>query len=131
MIFVFCLESKNGNMNQDTALALLQTSAAESEEESDNLVKQLLDKELLVEAFLEKFLASRKTMHLRKLKAEKMVELIRQSKAKLNSGHLPYTGFYSPPSMPYYPPANTANGGNMPYPIRSMHMPMPGQFGQY
>lgn len=118
-------------MNQDTALALLQTAAAESEEESESIVKQLMDKELQIDAFLDKFMSSRKTMHLRKLKADKMVELVRQNKQQFSSGiggmggQVPYTGFY-PSSVPY------PTTGNTPYPMGPMmHMPMPGQFAQY
>lgn len=125
------IRSKSGEMSQDTALALLQTAAAECEEESDQIVKQLMDKELAIDAFLDSFMTSRKTMHLRKLKADKMVELVRQSKLQnsMGGGHQPYTGFYpaQPSSVPY-PPA----GGNVPYPMGPMmHMPMPGKFAPY
>lgn len=115
-------------MSKDTALALLQTAAAQCEEESDKFVKQLLDKELPIEAFLEQFMTSRKTMHLRKLKAEKMTELVRRNSSAAAAGGSPYpsqpanTGFY-PQNVPY-----PAAGGNMPYPMANMHMPMPGQY---
>lgn len=109
-------------MNQDTALALLQTAAAESEEESDKIVKQLLDKELQIDGFLEQFMASRKIMHLRKLKAEKMSELIRKGGTNSISGYSNFNrGFYP------YPPSS-GSGGNVPYPIGMMNMPMPGKY---
>lgn len=108
-------------MNQDTALALLQTAAAESEEESDQIVKQFLDKDLQVDGFLEQFMVSRKTMHLRKLKAEKMNELIRKGGMNSTSGYNNYNrGFY-----PYQP---STGAGNVPYPIGMMNMPMPGHY---
>lgn len=120
-------------MNEDTALALLQTAAAESEEQSEALVKQLLDKELTVEAFLEPFLVSRKSMHLRKVKAEKMVELARQTRQSFTATtpQRPYSAFYpsGSPSMLPYPSGGTPHA---PYPMSpSMIMPMPGQFNQY
>lgn len=102
-------------MNQDTALALLQTAAAESEEASEQIVKQFLDKELPIDGFLEQFMVSRKTMHLRKLKAEKMNELIR--KGGVNNFN---RSFY-----PYQP--TIGGGGNVPYPV-GINMPMPGNF---
>lgn len=106
-------------MNQDTALALLQTAAAESEEASEQIVKQFLDKELQIDGFLEQFMASRKIMHSRKLKAEKMTELIRKGGA--NSGYNFNRSFY-----PYQP---TIGGSNVPYPTgMNMNMPMPGHF---
>ncbi|GAB0093018.1 vacuolar protein sorting-associated protein 37B [Sergentomyia squamirostris] len=103
------IKSKSGNFSQDTALALLQTAAAESEEESEKIVKQFIDNEINIESFLESFLATRKTMHLRKLKADKMSELMRNNS---NSANFSYPGYPTP--------------GSVPYPTGPMHMPMPG-----
>lgn len=109
-------------MNRDTALALLQTAAAESEEASEQIVKQFLEKELPVDGFLEQFMVSRKTMHLRKLKAEKMNEIIRKG-ASVSSG---YNNF----NRSFYPYQPAIGGGNVPYPIgmNMPGMPMPGNF---
>lgn len=119
-------------MNEDTALALLQAAAAESEELSEAIVKQMLDKELAVEAFIEQFLVSRKSMHLRKVKAEKMVELARQTRQSFSATpNRPYSAFYpsGSPSMLPYP---SAGGSQAPYPMSpGMIMPMPGQFNHY
>lgn len=118
------VKSKSGDMNQETALALLQTAAAESEEESEKLVRDFMDKEIDLESFLEQFLKSRKTMHLRKIKSEKMSELIRMSTTQTNrnSSFIPSSGFYpmSGGSVPY--PTSTS----VPYPLGPMPMPMPG-----
>lgn len=98
------LENKSGDLSEDTALALLQTSAAESEEESEKIIRQLLDGELPVDAFLESFMEIRKTMHMRKFKAEKMQELIR----------------------------NPRPDATVPYPMGMIGgMPMPGMFPSY
>ncbi|XP_055685237.1 vacuolar protein sorting-associated protein 37B [Lutzomyia longipalpis] len=104
------IKSKSGSMSQDTALALLQTAAAESEEESEGIVKQFMDNEINVDSFLEAFQAARKTMHLRKLKADKMSDLMR------NSG--PNTAGFGYPGYPV--------AGSVPYPTGPMPMPMPG-----
>lgn len=123
---LFFSESKSTNTNQDTALALLQTAAAEAEETSECIVKQLMDKELLIDAFLETFLQSRKTMHLRKLKADKMAELVKRNKQGSGITQQPYTGFY-PPSATAYP-----SGGQVPYPVGPiMGMPLPNNFNHY
>lgn len=109
------IKEKSGNVSQETALALLQTSAAESEEASEAIMKQFTEKEIDVEAFLEDFLAKRKTMHLRKLKAEKMQELIRkqaQGAAYSNIGGS--SGFFPLPNQ----------FCATPYPMGPM-MPMP------
>lgn len=112
------VKEKSGTSNPETALALLQTAAAEMEEESDSLFQQFNEKEIPVEEFLEKFLDSRKTMHLRKFKAEKMAELMR-------TAHQPSTNSYNPSA--FFPQGNMApypTGGGVPYPTGPM-MPMP------
>ncbi|XP_055853183.1 vacuolar protein sorting-associated protein 37C [Episyrphus balteatus] len=109
------IKTKSGNVSIETALALLQTAAAESEEESEKLVKDFIENDLGLEGFLEAFLTSRKKMHLRKFKAEKMSELMRpQNQRNSMYNNLPSTGFY--------PQAHTQS--QVPYPLGPM-MPMP------
>lgn len=122
------IKEKTGGVSQETALALLQTAASESEEQTEEFVKKFTDNELNVDAFLEEFLSSRRAMHLRKLKAEKMQELIRkqaqrQSTGGPAAGGLPYgnlpgtaggiSSFYPPPKM------------GVPYPMMGPLMPLP------
>ncbi|XP_011211249.1 vacuolar protein sorting-associated protein 37B [Bactrocera dorsalis] len=114
------VKEKSGSVSQETALALIQTAAAESEEATDALIKQFTDNEIGVEAFLDDFLVTRKTMHLRKLKAEKMQELMRRQTQAPQRGNplLPNSGFYPTPGVP------GIGGGGVPYPLGPM-MPMP------
>ncbi|XP_034660686.1 vacuolar protein sorting-associated protein 37B [Drosophila subobscura] len=131
------LNKKTGGVGQETALALLQTAASESEEQTEEMVKKFNDNELNVEAFLEEFLASRRTMHLRRLKAEKMQDLIRKQRRSTAPGHLPAygnvpaSGFYPSPggsAMPYPPTGGMpypSAGGPAPYPMMGPLMPMP------
>jgi ESCRT-I complex subunit VPS37 len=103
---------------------LLQTSAAESEEQSEELVKQFLDNELTVDLFMEKFMGQRKEMHLRKVKVDKMKDIIRQPHR--NAGG----GMYPQPGSGFYPPApmhGSPGMPNVPYPMGPT-MPMPGIF---
>lgn len=94
-----------------TTLALLQTTAAESEEASEDLVKKFTDNEMSVENFLDEFLTVRVQMHLRKLKAEKMQELLKSKPVKDKSTSVPK------PS------------GSVPYPVLpTMPLPLPHQF---
>lgn len=115
-------KSKSGNLSHDTALALLQSAAVEAEDESEKIFQQFLDKEETnVSNFIDEFIESRKKMHDRKLKADKMVELGR------NQGNrsAPQNNFYpSPGGLPY--PMNP-QGGSAPYPM-GPSMPMPGGF---
>jgi len=113
------LKEKSGGVGPETALALLQTAASESEEQTEEMVKKFNDSDLGVESFLEEFLASRRTMHLRRLKAEKMQDLMRkQRQGPPNASHPAYGNV---PSGGFYPSA----GGSAPYPIMGSLMPMP------
>lgn len=116
-------ESRSADNTPETVLALLQIKADESEKSSEQLVTALTSKEKTVEEFLEEFLTTRKEMHLRKLKADKMIELIQQQKnAARNSG-----GAHGPTPYPSVP-GNFygAPGGGVPYPTGPYQMPMPG-----
>ncbi|XP_066982764.1 vacuolar protein sorting-associated protein 37B-like [Macrobrachium rosenbergii] len=107
-------DSSSGQYSADTLQALLQTAALESEEETENLVQSFLDKEKDVDEFLNLFLSKRKTAHLRRIKAEKIGDVMSQS----NSSQ----------STPY--PSNAGGFGATqwasPYPSQPMNMPMPG-----
>lgn len=84
-----------------------------------------MEKETAIEDFLKEFLEQRKSMHLRKLKADKMVELIQLQKnaartggSGLGGGSVGYpNNFYGTP------------GGGVPYPTGPYAMPMPGMPG--
>lgn len=130
------LKSKSSNTNPDTVLALLQAAAAESEEESERIAKQFLDNELAMDAYLEQFMTPRKAMHSRKLKADKMVELLRngtnqQRPSALPSMHgSPASGAVPYPSHAsgFYPTPQQPSAGTIPYPLGPISMPMPGMF---
>uniref|UniRef100_A0A8W7PPJ4 VPS37 C-terminal domain-containing protein n=1 Tax=Anopheles coluzzii TaxID=1518534 RepID=A0A8W7PPJ4_ANOCL len=127
------LASKSEKNNAETVLALLQTAAAESEEESEKIVKQLLDSELTVDAYVEQFMSIRKLMHSRKLKAEKMTELLRSNRhntQRFDAGYGPSSMPYpaSEPARPgsfYVPPGMAAPSTAVPYPMGPSSMPMP------
>lgn len=108
---------------------MLQASAAESEEKSDKIVTQLQEKELTIEEFVEQFMPERKLMHARKLKADKMSDLMRQPAVPPRP-----TSNFGPPQgggfMPY-PPSGFLQGGmlagrtSVPYPTGPLAMPTP------
>lgn len=114
-------ELKSSNTNPETILALLQTAAAESEEESEKIATQFLDNNSTVDEFMDKFMSSRKLMHLRKLKAEKMSELLRQQRSGNNSSNSRIgVGNYGSPGNFYQP-----SQGSVPYPMNPGNLPMP------
>ncbi|KAF2351156.1 Modifier of rudimentary Modr [Trinorchestia longiramus] len=122
-------DSSSGQYKPDTIQALLQTAAHEKEEESEKLIEGFLKKELSVEDFLTDFIEKRAISHQRRIKAEKVAELIRSG--KLSNGSSSVSSAASPgpaaptsyPPLPY-PPASSG-GPSLPYPT-SFNMPMPG-----
>lgn len=82
----------------DTTYALLQASSAEAEEESEAVTEQFLSGEIETDAFITKFITMRTTAHLRRLKAEKMGEIVASQRNRSSFNSAPYPT--SPPSMP-------------------------------
>ncbi|XP_071448725.1 vacuolar protein sorting-associated protein 37B [Hetaerina americana] len=133
------LKKHSGNLSSDTTLALLQTAAAETEEESETLANKFLDGDIEVDAFLDQFAILRKLMHLRRVKADKMAEILTkihqdQQKGVDSSPFLPPT--LSPSVNNAHPSVPAAGApfvphpsGATPYPLGPISMPMPGSFG--
>lgn len=124
-----CTETKKGDRTPETALALLQTAATESETKSDDIVTKFQDREMTVDEFLDQFMTARKEMHMRKLKSEKMLELIRQQQANNNRNIQPNMPSYPRPGSIYPPPTNMypSPSSGVPYPSGPYGMPMPNQ----
>ena len=93
-------------------------------------MKEFLGKAMSSDEFQEKFMEARKEMHLRKLKSDKMTELLRQPMP-------PNRPPVYPPQQNFYPMPPTAGapypmGGGMPYPPGGMPvMPMPNHYRPY
>ena len=106
-------------MNPESMLDILKAAAAESEEKSDQISEDFLDKGIPFDEFLEKFKTSRMEMHLRKLKVDKMQELLRHGAGAGGT------------QQPHYPPAmGNFYGSPAPYPNMPSYpmMPMPPSF---
>lgn len=103
-------------MNPESMLDILKAAAAESEEKSDLIAENFSDKNITIDEFLEQFKSSRIEMHLRKLKVDKMQELLRQG---------PANGA-PPPHMNYPPGPGMGNfyGSQAPYPTNMPSYPM-------
>lgn len=118
-------KTKSAGVSPDTTLALLQTSAAEAEENSEQTAQDFLSGKIGIDKFLEDFEPMRKTMHIRKFKAEKMAELLKPSNQSsydngFNKPYLPYPSFGPPQGAP-----------SVPYPTGPLNMPMPGMYGNH
>ncbi|RZB39986.1 Mod r and/or APG6 domain containing protein [Asbolus verrucosus] len=116
------LKNKTGDLSLETSLALLQTAASEMEEESDKLVKSFLENEVDIENFLDEFLAKRKKVHLRLIKAEKLSKILSRDPSL---GNIP-NYINAPPvniNTNYFPGVPNPS---VPYPTGPIGMPMPG-----
>uniref|UniRef100_A0A2P2I333 Vacuolar protein sorting-associated protein 37B-like n=1 Tax=Hirondellea gigas TaxID=1518452 RepID=A0A2P2I333_9CRUS len=117
------VDSSSGQYKPDTIQALLQTAAHEMEEETEKLIERLLEKDLTVDEFLSEFIEKRTTAHQRRIKAEKVADMI--SSGMLSNGITAPApaGVTAPPytQLPY----PTASQQPLPYPT-SYNMPMPG-----
>lgn len=114
------VDSSSGQYTADTIVALLQTFTRHTEEETENLVQSFLDKEQEVDEFLSEFLSKRKLAHLRKIKADKITDVINQQNS--TSHNTPYP---TPPSAG----GGLSYGGSQwgtPYPTQPVNMPLPG-----
>jgi hypothetical protein len=82
----------------DTTHALLQAASAEAEEESEAMTDKYLKGQMDTESFVSQFVAIRTNAHLRRIKAEKMGEIVSpRNRASFSTG-VPYPT--NPASMP-------------------------------
>lgn len=112
------LDSCTSNTSLDTTLALLQMEAAKAEEESDKIAEAFLGQTGDVEKFLNEYTALRTTAHTRKVKAEKLEEIVKgqtqpQSMSSQNSFTAP-TPSRAAPVAPY--PTGGVQSNQPPYP---------------
>lgn len=103
------------------------------------IAEKFLSGNLKIEEFLDQFISRRKTMHLRKAKAEKMLELVsrqlslkgsslgqqaasRISVVSQNNNHFQVPNYSNAPvTVPY-------SSNNTPYPLGPVNMPMPNNY---
>lgn len=113
------LKEKKGDKTPDTVLTLLRAAAAESEENSESIATKFQHSDITIDEYLEQFMNERKLMHARKLKSEKMQEIIQKKAQSSVPFGLRFPGIPQPASN-VYPPRP---GGGVPYPPYSMPMP--------
>jgi len=113
------LDSCSNSNSLDTTFVLLQTEAAKSEEESEVCAESFLSERSDVEEFLQKYIALRSKAHLRKVKVDKMSELVREHERQKNA---PVPAPRPAPLPPYSAPTNGWPGVPA-YPIPNFAMP--------
>ncbi|KAG5280830.1 hypothetical protein AALO_G00064500 [Alosa alosa] len=70
------LDDLSGNSSLDTLLALLQAEGAKIEEETENMADSFLDGNISLDAFIDDYRNKRKLAHLRRVKIDKLRELV-------------------------------------------------------
>ncbi|XP_054630640.1 VPS37B subunit of ESCRT-I a [Dunckerocampus dactyliophorus] len=70
------LDHKSGNTSLDILLALLQAEGAKVEEETENMADSFLDGDMTLDAFIDSYQNQRKLAHLRRVKIEKLQEIV-------------------------------------------------------
>uniref|UniRef100_A0A8D3CZV8 VPS37 C-terminal domain-containing protein n=1 Tax=Scophthalmus maximus TaxID=52904 RepID=A0A8D3CZV8_SCOMX len=70
------LDHNSGNTSLDTLLALLQAEGAKIEEETENMADSFLDGDMTLDAFIDAYQSKRKLAHLRRVKIEKLQEMV-------------------------------------------------------
>ncbi|KFQ98089.1 Vacuolar protein sorting-associated protein 37C, partial [Opisthocomus hoazin] len=80
------LEKFAAAMHPQTLLDLLQVESQKIEEESEKMAEKFLEGEVPLETFLERFAVMRKLSHLRRVRVEKLQEILRKSEASQEPG---------------------------------------------
>lgn len=110
----------------DAALVMLQSSASQAEEESEGLADKFMDRTLDVETFLEEFQLRRKNAHLRRVKTDKMKELMAKQKQQNPGLTSPMRPAPPPPSYMNQPPLAASASPVPPYPVAPVgNLPYP------
>lgn len=118
------LEANQQSTSKETILALLQAATSEKEEEAEAAVDTFLENELSVEDFLPKYLELRKVAHLRRIKAEKLTNILQENGSR-NIAPPPRPKPRKPPTPPIIPNSQARMENNMPQPVRPAPGPPP------
>ncbi|XP_026996440.1 VPS37B subunit of ESCRT-I a [Tachysurus fulvidraco] len=111
------LDHKSGDTSLDTLLALLQTEGAKIEEETENMADSFLDGAVPLDGFIDEYQSKRKLAHMRRVKIEKLQELVLKWPAVVHVP--PHTEPVSTPAPIHKEPDNTP----VPQPRRAPPLP--------
>ncbi|KAM4050494.1 vacuolar protein sorting-associated protein 37B [Anomaloglossus baeobatrachus] len=97
------LDQQSVNASLETLLALLQAEGAKIEEETENMAESFLDGGIQMDSFVDEYLSKRKLAHLRRVKIEKLQEMV------LKGQRLPQVSMQPqsrPTEVPQAPPSS-------------------------
>jgi len=113
------LESFGQSTCLDTVLALLQTAAAQSEEKTEAMANDFVNGRLDATQFIEQYLPERQHAHTRRIKAEKMADLVNRAAVQQSQAAAPVAatlpatrwdgGVYGPQPVYGQPPHQPPN----------------------
>ncbi|NXP25787.1 VP37C protein, partial [Scytalopus superciliaris] len=127
------LEKLSASLRPRSLLELLQVESQKVEEESEEMAERFLEGEVPLETFLERFSQLRRVSHLRRVRVEKLQDIVRKSEASrecgrdspapgipdpadpIPPGSAPFPLPYSP--APTLPPGPAARGSLIPAPF--------------
>ncbi|KAF2976682.1 hypothetical protein EK904_008146, partial [Melospiza melodia maxima] len=111
------LEKFSAALQPQTLLDLLQVESQKIEEESEKMAEKFLEGEVPLETFLEQFSGMRKLSHLRRVRVEKLQEIVRKSEGSQERPRDSQPPRPPPPHVPTDPPK--------PFPSGSPAFPLP------
>ncbi|NXK13085.1 VP37C protein, partial [Herpetotheres cachinnans] len=113
------LEKFSAAMHPQTLLDLLQVESQKIEEESEKMAEKFLEGEVPLETFLEQFSVMRKLAHLRRVRVEKLQEILRKLEAPQEPGR------DSQQQPPPHVPGPTDPPKPQPFPSGAPSFPLP------
>uniref|UniRef100_A0A8C8RFF5 VPS37B subunit of ESCRT-I n=1 Tax=Pelusios castaneus TaxID=367368 RepID=A0A8C8RFF5_9SAUR len=116
------LDKQSSNASLETLLALLQTEGAKIEEDTENMAEKFLDGEVSLDSFIDEYQSKRKLAHLRRVKIEKLQEMV------LKGQRLPQIGQQPQPRASETTPAPQASyssDANTPPSVMPRRIPPP------
>ncbi|XP_004595390.2 vacuolar protein sorting-associated protein 37B [Ochotona princeps] len=118
------LDQQSSSASLETLLALLQAEGAKIEEDTENMAEQFLDGELPLDSFVDAYQSKRKLAHTRRVKIEKLQEMVLKGQRLPPALLPPRTSEPAPvASLPY--PSTEASGGPSAVPRRVPPPPPP------
>ncbi|NWU89193.1 VP37C protein, partial [Upupa epops] len=125
------LEKFSAALHPQTLLELLQVESQKIEEESEKMAEKFLEGAVPLDSFLESFAVMRKLSHLRRVRVEKLQEIVRKWEAAALSSQEPLKDSEQQPPLPPRPPPPPSVPGPIdslkpqPFPSGASPFPLP------
>ncbi|KAM4808232.1 vacuolar protein sorting-associated protein 37B [Rhinophrynus dorsalis] len=125
------LDKQSVNASLETLLALLQAEGAKIEEETENMAENFLDGDIQLDSFIDEYLNKRKLAHLRRVKIEKMQEMVMKGQRLPQVSMQPQARLPETTQAPQVPYPSNFNTPPAVLPRRAVPPPPSNQSGMY